>query len=64
MLRQQSALLSCSILRLAHFNVLCIYRVGQKTGPQTHDHNCAKSEPIYKIFTLEDFSVNLQLNEC
>ena len=37
---------------------------GPKTGPQTHDHNCAKSEPIYKIFTLEDFSVNLQLNEC
>jgi len=39
-----------------------IYRVGQKTGPQTHDHNSVKSLPIYKVFSLEDSLLNLQLN--
>ena len=41
---------------------VCVYRVGLKTGPQTHDHNSVKSWPIYKLFSLEDFLVNLQLN--
>jgi len=37
--------------------------VGQKTEPQTHDHNnSVKSLPIYTIFSLEDSLVNLQLN--
>jgi len=35
---------------------------GQKTGPQTHDHNSVKSLPIYSFFSLEDSWVNLQLN--
>jgi len=35
------------------------YRVGQKTGPQTHNHNSVKS---YHIFSLQDSIVNLQLN--
>jgi len=29
--------------------MFAIYRVGQKVGPQTRDHNSVKSEPI-KIF--------------
>ena len=31
-----------------------MYRVGQKGGPQTHDHRSVKSEPIKK-FTLDKF---------
>ena len=27
-----------------------MYWVGQKVGPQTHDHNSVKSEPIYNFF--------------
>jgi len=30
--------------------------VGQKTGPQTHDHNSVKSQPIYKFFFTGRFS--------
>ena len=33
------------------------YRVGQKTGPQTHGHNSVKSEPIPKK-SPEDSLVN------
>jgi len=36
-----------------------IYRVGPKSGPQTHGHNSAKSEPIKKLFSLEDSLVYL-----
>jgi len=32
-----------------------LYRVCQKVGPQTHDHNSVKSEPIKKIFTGKFF---------
>jgi len=39
-----------------------MYRVGQKTGPQTHDHNSVKSSSIKEIFSLEDSLVNLLLN--
>jgi len=28
-----------------------VYRVGQKMGPNTHDHNSVNSEPIYNFFT-------------
>ena len=34
-----------------------IYRVGQKSGPQIHDHNSVKSEPIKKN-SLENALVN------
>ena len=30
-----------------------IYRVGQKTGPQTHNHNSVKFLPIYTFFHRE-----------
>ena len=33
-------------------------RVGQEKGPQAHDHNYVKSQPIL-VFSLEDFLVNL-----
>ena len=38
-----------------------LYRVSQKTGPQTHNHNSVKS---YQIFSLQvqDSIVKLQLN--
>ena len=29
--------------------------MGQKSGPQTHDHNAVKSEPIKKLF-IEKFT--------
>ena len=40
--------------------------MGQKTGPQTHDHNSVKSKPIYKFFFtgrfLSKFAVKWILN--
>jgi len=30
------------------FSKPLIYRVGQKSGPQTHGHNSVESEPIFK----------------
>jgi len=36
-------------------------RWAKKAGPQTHDHNSVKSEPIKEI-SLEDSLVNLKLN--
>ena len=38
-----------------------VYRVGQKTGPQTRDRNSVKSLTDLPIFSLEDSLVNLQL---
>ena len=32
-----------------------IYRVSQKAGPQTHDYNSVKSEPIKKVFCTGRF---------
>jgi len=34
----------------------------KKTGPQTHNRNSVKSEPIYNFFSLENSLVNQQLN--
>ena len=48
-------------IRPAKWVIVVIYRVGQKTGPQTHDHNCQILSDL-QIFSLEDFLVNLQLN--
>jgi len=31
--------------------IVCDIQGGQKVGPQTHDHNSVKSEPIEKLFT-------------
>jgi len=45
-----------------HTLAVILYRVGQKTGPQTHDHNSVNSWLIYKIFSLDDSLVYLQLN--
>ena len=42
-----------------------IYRVDQKNGPQTHDHNSVKYLPVYKFFTgkfLSKFGVKWILN--
>jgi len=41
--------------------VSALYRVGQKSETQTHDHNSVKSEPIYKSFSLEDSLVKSSL---
>jgi len=49
-------------LRSDVFNNDSIYTASQKTGPQTHDHNSGKSQPIYKNFTLKDSVANLQLS--
>jgi len=38
-----------------------LYRVGQNSGPQAHDHTSVKSYPV-KFFSLEDSLVNFQLN--
>jgi len=43
---------------LSRSALMQLYRVCQKVGPQTHDHNSVKSEPIKKI-SLENSLVNL-----
>ena len=44
-----SSLLSTIFASLSNWALLLVYRVGQKTGPQTHDHKYVKSWPIKKI---------------
>jgi len=36
--------------------------VGQQSGPQTHDYNSKKKLNRLNFFSLEGFSINLQLN--
>jgi len=45
----------------ATFTFTSLYRVSQKVGPQTHDHDSVESVKRL-FFSLENSSVNLQLN--